>query len=105
MVTSDVAFLARAEPDVRARLLMQASNGMQALRRASKGLGYMAHGNALLDRLHVLLQEGSLSSANRTDVSLAVQIARSYILSKVSSFLSISIFFFLISEFLYFSNW
>ncbi len=86
-MTSDVAFLARADADVRARLLIQASNGLQALHRASKGLGHLAHVAALLDRLGVLLQPGttlgSATSRSGLESPLAVQLARSYILSKV----------------------
>jgi hypothetical protein len=87
LVTSDVAFLARADADVRARLLIQATNGLQALHRASKGLGHLAHVAALLDRLGVLLQPGttlgSATSRSGMESPLAVQLARSYILSKV----------------------
>lgn len=86
-MTSDVAFLARADADVRARLLIQATNGLQALHRASKGLGHLAHVAALLDRLGVLLQPGttlgSATSRSGMESPLAVQLARSYILSKV----------------------
>ncbi|ELR12580.1 uncharacterized protein ACA1_318870, partial [Acanthamoeba castellanii str. Neff] len=86
LVTSDVAFLARADADVRARLLIQATNGLQALHRASKGLGHLAHVAALLDRLGVLLQPGttlgSATSRSGMESPLAVQLARSYILSK-----------------------
>jgi hypothetical protein len=84
LVMSDVAFLARADVDVRARLLAQASKGMQGLHRASKGLGYLVHVNALLDRFGVLLQQGtSTSSKHGLESALSVQTARSYILSKV----------------------
>lgn len=88
-VISDIALIAYCDVDIRARLLIQASNGLEVLRRTSKAsVGHLAHIHALIDCLSALLQDKSLAGA-----SLASEMARSYTWCQVSNIIFAPVFF------------
>lgn len=82
LVTSDVTFLARADRDTRARLVIQASNGFKVLQKTGKtGLNFVTHVGTVLDCLGMLLNETEKGKYEETP--LATQMARSYVLKLV----------------------